>query len=363
MSTCRKKASESSLPNLTIVIATLNSAATIEKTLASVSQQNYPNEKIELLIIDGKSGDETIKIAQSYGARVIDNPKIEPGHAKYLGLINATGEYITFLDSDETLDNINSIRNKVKLALNNPNIPIIMSQGYVTPTGYSFLTKYINEFGDPFSCFMYRLSKSSDFFLQTMQKRYVVKEYAPDYLVCDIQKTNQLPFIEVTTMASLMNVAYLKKMHSELFEKSHLIPHAFYLITQKNPLLAIMKHDPITHYSSTSLYAYIGKIRSRIRNNIHFAKDTGLSGYSGRSQFDSSTFKAKRFMFIPYSLLVFPAFLDSLYLIVSKRDVRYFMHLPLSFYTASNIVLEYVKYLLKIKQSRMSYGESTSVNN
>ena len=362
MNTPEKVASESSLPNITIVIATHNSATTIEKTLASVSRQNYPNEKIELLIIDGKSADETIKIARLYGARVIDNPKIEPGHAKYLGLINATGEYVAFLDSDETLDNVNSIKNKVKLALSNPNIPIIMSQGYVTPSGYGFLTKYINEFGDPFSCFMYRLSKSSEFFLQTMQKRYEVAKCTPEYLLCDIEKTNRPPLIEVTTMASLMNVAYLRKMHSDLFEKSHLIPHAFYLITQKNPLLAIMKQDPITHYSSTSLHSYIGKIRSRIRNNIHFSKDTGLSGYSGRSQFDTSIFKAKRFLFIPYSLLIFPAFLDSLYLTTVKRDIRYLMHIPLSFYTASNIVLEYIKHLLKIKQLRMSYGENTSVN-
>ena len=350
------------LPTLTIVVATHNSAATLAKTLTSISQQNYPNEKIEITIIDGQSTDETLQIAKSYGAKVINNPKIEPGYAKYLGLTSATGEYILFLDSDETLDCADSVRNKVGLALKKPNIPIIMSQGYVTPKDYGFLTSYINEFGDPFSCFMYRLSKLSQHFLRTMQKCYQTEESTSEYLLCNLQKASPFPLIEVTTMASLMNMAYLRKTHPELFQKSYLIPHAFYLIAKKNPLLAIMRQDPITHYSSAFLHSYLGKIRSRIRNNIHFAKDTGLSGYSGRSQFDPPFFKLKRFLFLPYSLLILPALLDSFNLAISRKDLRYLLHLPLSFYTASSIVVEYLKHILKMRQSRMSYGESTAVD-
>ena len=51
-------------PLVTIVTVAFNSEKTIEKTIKSVLNQTYP--KIEYLIIDGKSGDQTVEIAKTY---------------------------------------------------------------------------------------------------------------------------------------------------------------------------------------------------------------------------------------------------------------------------------------------------------
>ena len=49
---------------ISIITITYNSAATLEDTLRSVVNQDYPN--MEYLIIDGKSKDSTLSIVDKY---------------------------------------------------------------------------------------------------------------------------------------------------------------------------------------------------------------------------------------------------------------------------------------------------------
>jgi glycosyltransferase involved in cell wall biosynthesis len=58
---------------------------------------------IEILVIDTNSSDETPGIARSRGARVISTDWKLLG-ARYLGLIEAKGEFVLFLDSDQFLE-------------------------------------------------------------------------------------------------------------------------------------------------------------------------------------------------------------------------------------------------------------------
>ena len=72
------------LPIVTVAIATYNSEKLLPRTLKAIRKQSYPQEKIEILIIDGGSKDKTRLIAQEYGAIEIDNPKTEPVNAKLI---------------------------------------------------------------------------------------------------------------------------------------------------------------------------------------------------------------------------------------------------------------------------------------
>lgn len=57
---------DSSLPKVSVITPSYNSAQTIEACLKSVAGQSYQNK--EHLIIDGQSKDETIKIVKKYQA-------------------------------------------------------------------------------------------------------------------------------------------------------------------------------------------------------------------------------------------------------------------------------------------------------
>ncbi len=54
---------------VSVTIPTLNSASTLTATLDSVARQTY--NRIELIIADGNSRDETAQIATDFGAKVI----------------------------------------------------------------------------------------------------------------------------------------------------------------------------------------------------------------------------------------------------------------------------------------------------
>ena len=58
-------------PLVSIVIATFNSQLTLPTVLDSIRKQNYPKNKIEILIIDGVSDDATISIARNFKCKRI----------------------------------------------------------------------------------------------------------------------------------------------------------------------------------------------------------------------------------------------------------------------------------------------------
>ena len=79
-----------------------NSAKTLEKTLQSVSNQDWPH--IEHIVIDGGSKDGTNKIIQNFRsnlAYVLSEPDKGIYDAMNKGIRHATGDVICFLNSDD----------------------------------------------------------------------------------------------------------------------------------------------------------------------------------------------------------------------------------------------------------------------
>jgi glycosyltransferase involved in cell wall biosynthesis len=89
---------------LTIITVCLNSEALIEKTIRSVTSQDYP--QIEYIIIDGGSIDGTFEILQNYQSKITilisekDNGIYD---AMNKGLAHATGDLVYFLNSGDYL--------------------------------------------------------------------------------------------------------------------------------------------------------------------------------------------------------------------------------------------------------------------
>jgi glycosyltransferase involved in cell wall biosynthesis len=85
---------------LSIVLATYNEEKNIEKCLKSVKSLAG-----EIIIVDGSSTDNTIKIAQKLGARVIKTTNKPNFHInKQLAMDEAKGELVLQLDADEWPD-------------------------------------------------------------------------------------------------------------------------------------------------------------------------------------------------------------------------------------------------------------------
>lgn len=99
--------------NVSIIIPTKNNGDTIEKCLSSIKNLDYPKEKIEVIIVDGHSSDDTVEIAKKYGCKVIFENKRTISYARDLGVKYAGSEFIAFTDADCVVDR-NWIRELIK---------------------------------------------------------------------------------------------------------------------------------------------------------------------------------------------------------------------------------------------------------
>lgn len=98
---------------LSIITATYNSEKTIQHCLASIKNQTYG--KVEHIIIDGKSTDQTLKIIEDY-AKEKTNVKIISESDKGIydalnkGIHHATGDIIGFLHSDDEFQDSSTLK-------------------------------------------------------------------------------------------------------------------------------------------------------------------------------------------------------------------------------------------------------------
>ncbi|MFA5093875.1 MAG: glycosyltransferase family A protein [Candidatus Omnitrophota bacterium] len=90
------------MAKISVIIPTYNRAAYIKEAIDSVLAQTH--EDIEVIVVDDSSRDGTAGIVSAYGDRVryILQDNRERGAARNTGIRNSTGEYIAFLDSDDS---------------------------------------------------------------------------------------------------------------------------------------------------------------------------------------------------------------------------------------------------------------------
>jgi glycosyltransferase involved in cell wall biosynthesis len=85
---------------LSVVLITLNEAANLPRTLASVQGLVKPGLG-EIVVLDSGSTDATVEIARSFGARVFTEAWKGFGPQKNSAICHATGDWILSLDADE----------------------------------------------------------------------------------------------------------------------------------------------------------------------------------------------------------------------------------------------------------------------
>jgi glycosyltransferase involved in cell wall biosynthesis len=90
------------MPTISIITPSFNQGRFIEKAIRSVILQEYP--KIEYIIIDGGSNDESLEIIRKYEKMIsywISEPDGGQGNAINKGMEHASGDIIAWLNSDD----------------------------------------------------------------------------------------------------------------------------------------------------------------------------------------------------------------------------------------------------------------------
>src|SRR5688572_3741629 len=93
---------EQTQPRVSVVIPAFNEAKSIGKVIEQMALQDYP-EAIELIVVDNNSTDDTAKIAENLGAKVILEKNKGTRFAYDAGMRAARGEIICVTNADVRL--------------------------------------------------------------------------------------------------------------------------------------------------------------------------------------------------------------------------------------------------------------------
>jgi glycosyltransferase involved in cell wall biosynthesis len=83
---------------VSVILLTKNSVATVQKSLQSIFKQTRRPD--EVVVVDGNSEDGTLHIVKKYPVKLVPEPGLGFGHARNVGVQNASGDIIFFIDSD-----------------------------------------------------------------------------------------------------------------------------------------------------------------------------------------------------------------------------------------------------------------------
>lgn len=92
------------MSTLTIITITYNAGQVLERTLRSIEEQVFKN--FEYLLIDGKSTDDTLIIAEKFGhlfTKIISEPDKGLYDAMNKGLKFASGKYVWFMNAGDEI--------------------------------------------------------------------------------------------------------------------------------------------------------------------------------------------------------------------------------------------------------------------
>lgn len=91
-------------PLITVIVPIYNVETYLSRCLKSISTQTYTN--IEIILVNDGSTDHSLRIAQKWAANdnriiLIDQSNKGLSEARNTGIKNSSGEYLTFIDSDD----------------------------------------------------------------------------------------------------------------------------------------------------------------------------------------------------------------------------------------------------------------------
>src|SRR5262249_10020117 len=90
-------------PYVTVLITTYNYGRFIEQAIESVLSQVYPADRVQIVVVDDGSTDDTWEVVKKYGSRIEYYLKENGGQATALnlGFEKANGEIVALLDADD----------------------------------------------------------------------------------------------------------------------------------------------------------------------------------------------------------------------------------------------------------------------
>jgi glycosyltransferase involved in cell wall biosynthesis len=133
------------IPTVSIIVPGYNAAGTLEVSLSSLRNQNWPKERFEIIYVDDASTDESIEIASRWADRVVrlaESPK-GAAEARNSGARESKSDILVFIDSDIVAPP-NTIKALAEILVADEALAAVFGSYDNKPFDLSFVSQYRN---------------------------------------------------------------------------------------------------------------------------------------------------------------------------------------------------------------------------
>jgi len=320
----QQKPGPDGLPSVAFVVPTLNARTLLKDCLKSIREQDYPREKIEVLIVDGGSTDGTVELAKEFGCRVVENPKKLCGPGVAIGMDSASKEIQIFFAADNRLPTRDWLRTVVR--------PFVEDHKIYAAFGHFFVDRR-----DPPLNRYFSLVESSPFHLFVCGNESSKKLYEMSYDVVEegngykvLRMTSEkFPILGLANGFALNASALrsgeegrrlLRSISQSLDRDLDDILPVIQLI-ESGYKLAYVPSAPVHHYHLQTYRQFVEKYSWKIKNNL-----VGGKAYTNARVFLSRRRQVREKMWFMYCISFAWPLYDALRGLRRDRDTAWLLH-------------------------------------
>jgi glycosyltransferase involved in cell wall biosynthesis len=259
------------LPLVSFGIPTYNEERTIERCLESIFSQDYPRDRLEVIIIDDGSSDRTLEICARYPVRIIRQNRSEgriqafegasggPECGRRVGVEAANGEFVVLFSADNELARRDWLAQMVKPVVEDGEIagvrpPVLASRED------SAINRYLALMQIP----------PLEFYLM-WQLRPPVKVIAKDGYFVEILASDCYP-AEIGGNGSLLRKDAILKAGNVPANGSD-IDLICHLVREGFTKYAYVPEAVVYHHYVGSYWAFIKKLRGKVRWFLRYPRE------------------------------------------------------------------------------------------
>ncbi len=305
-----------SLPKFSFNIPTYNASEYLEDCLKSLYSQDYPKEKIEVLVADGGSTDGTQEIARRYPVKLLQNPKRLVDYASKINAANSTGDLLVAFAADNELESKDWLRKVSEIFRRHPDVSALWCDMIAGPRDPSINKYYELIKSDPMTAF---LNKNLQWYLRNSRQlsfdgtRYHLFKVQPKRSL--VWGANGLVFRSELYKPVMLREEYIGD--NDVFQE---------MVEKGNGLVAFSPTLKIYHHHLKSLSHWMKKWERNYRLHTLSHLETRNMNWIG-----VENLRARLLLWFPYSLIPMISLSHCVYLSVRDKNINWLYQPPAAF--------------------------------
>lgn len=300
---------------VSFIIPTLNASKFLSACLGSIKKQSI--QGYEIIIADGGSIDNTLKIAKKYHAKIVSNQLKTAEAGKAVGLKKARGRYVAFIDSDNILPTKTWLK-QMLVPFNDSQIICSEPIKFTYRRSGGFIERYSALLGanDPYAWFSGLYDRYS-YLTNRWTNLNLHQIDTSKYIKVNLNPSKPMPTIGANGTIFRTDLLKINFTGEYLFDID-------ILSSLTKPFsVAKVKVGIIHTYCESSILKFIRKQNRRLTDMYSYQS---IRRYNWQQKNNLLSLVRSNLRYVLYSTLIFPALIDSLRGYFRKPDLAWFFH-------------------------------------